>query len=155
MPDPEEVASSLRYTITRLARLLRQQDQSGLAPTLGAALATIAREGPLTLGELAAREQVTAPSVTKIVEKLEARGFVSRKPHATDRRVCRVQITAAGRKHVEAVKGRRTAWLTSRLSELSHDELARLAAAADVLGKLTERAEPAKPEPAKQPERAR
>jgi DNA-binding MarR family transcriptional regulator len=138
---PEEVASSLRYTVTRLARLLRQQDQSGLAPTLGAALATIAREGPLTLGELASREQVTAPSVTKIVEKLEARGFVSRKPHATDRRVCRVQITAAGRKHVEAVKGRRTAWLTGRLAELSDDELGRLAAAADVLSKLTERAQ--------------
>jgi DNA-binding MarR family transcriptional regulator len=138
---PEEVASSLRYTVTRLARLLRQQDQSGLAPTLGAALATIAREGPLTLGELASREQVTAPSVTKIVEKLEARGFVSRKPHATDRRVCRVQITAAGRKHVEAVKGRRTAWLTGRLAELSDDELGRLAAAADVLAKLTERAQ--------------
>jgi DNA-binding MarR family transcriptional regulator len=143
--DLGDLAGSLRLSVTRLARLLRQQDQSGLAPTLTAALATIAREGPLTLGELAVAEQVTAPSITKVVEKLEARGFVTRHTDERDRRVTRVQVTPAGRKFVETVRGRRTAWLTSRLKTLSPDELARLAAAADVLEKLT--TADARPEP--------
>jgi DNA-binding MarR family transcriptional regulator len=136
--DPVELAASLRLSVTRLARLLRQQDESGLAPTLAAALATIAREGPLTLGELAAREQVTAPTVTKVVEKLEARGYVTRHADTADRRVCRVRVTPAGRRHVEAVRRRRTAWLSARLKTLSAEDLARLAAAADVLDRLTE-----------------
>lgn len=136
--DPVALAGSLRFSVTRLARLLRQQDESGLAPTLTAALATIAREGPVTLGVLAAREQVTAPTITKVVEKLEARGFVSRQADASDRRVCRVQVTAAGRRQLEAVKKRRTAWLSGRLKTLSPQELERLAAAAEVLDKLTE-----------------
>ena len=135
--DPHELAGALRLSVTRLARLLRQQDQTGLAPTLTVALATINREGPLTLGELAAAEQVTAPTITKVVEKLEAHGFVTRHADEQDRRVCRVRVTPAGRKQLDTVRRRRTAWLSSRLKTLSPDELERLAAAADVLEKLT------------------
>ena len=49
----------------------------GRAPTLSAALATIVRDGPLTLGELAAREHVAPPSITKAVEKPWAAGLVT------------------------------------------------------------------------------
>lgn len=136
--DPAELAGSLRFSVTRLARLLRQQDESGLGPSLTAALATIAREGPLTLGDLAAREQVTAPTTTKVVEKLEARGFVTRQTDEKDRRVTRVQATAAGRKQLEQMRRRRTAWLAGQLKTLSPQELERLAAAAEVLDKITE-----------------
>ena len=53
--DASDTASRLRIAVARLARLLRQQNVGSLGPTLDAALATIEREGPLTLGELAAR----------------------------------------------------------------------------------------------------
>jgi len=135
--DPVELAGVLRLSVTRLARLLRQQDQTGLAPTLTTALATIFREGPLTLGELAGAEQVTAPTITKVVEKLESHGFVTRHTDEQDRRVCRVQVTQAGRRHLDTVRNRRTAWLAGRLRTLTPDELHRLAEAADVLEKLT------------------
>ena len=136
-PDTTELAGQLRVVVARLARILRQQDQSGLAPTLLAALTTIGRLGPLTFGEIAAHEQVAAPTVTKAVQKLEAKGLVARRPDPDDGRVCRVAITAAGRRQLEQNRRRRTAWLATRLGELDLDDIARLAAAVDVLEGLT------------------
>ncbi|HMQ28797.1 MAG TPA: MarR family transcriptional regulator, partial [Acidimicrobiales bacterium] len=88
-PETTELAGQLRVVVARLARVLRQQDQSGMSPTLLAALATIDRAGPLTFGELAAHEQVTAPTITKAVRKLEAEGLVARRPDPDDGRVWR------------------------------------------------------------------
>lgn len=136
-PDPTELAGQLRVVVARLARILRQQDQSGMAPTLLAALTTVGRSGPLTLGELAAQEQVAAPTITKAVQKLEARGLVARQSDPDDGRVCRVALTADGRRHLEQARRRRTAWLATRLGELDEDDIRRLVDAVDVLEALT------------------
>jgi DNA-binding MarR family transcriptional regulator len=136
-PSVEDTAARLRFCVARLARLLRQQDHGELGATTGAALATINREGPLTLGELAAREQVAPPSITRAVTKLEQRGFVSRAVDSSDRRVSRVSITPAGAAHLEANRTRRTAWLASRLAGLPTDDVARVAGALDVLEQLS------------------
>jgi DNA-binding MarR family transcriptional regulator len=133
---PAEMAGRLRYSVIRLARLLRQQDESGLSLTLTASLATIAREGPLTLGELAAHEQVAPPSITKVVAKLEAQGLVTRSADPDDRRVSRVEISSDGRRQLEANRHRRTAWLESRLRELDPADVAHLEAAVEVLEQL-------------------
>ena len=133
----DELVGRLRLSVARLARLLRQQDESGMTPTMTATLATIAREGPLTLGALAAAEQVAPPTVTKAIDKLEAEGLVERIIDENDRRVCRVQITAAGHRQIEANRSRRNAWLADQLAALSADERERLAAAVDVLEHLT------------------
>ena len=76
-----ELANALRPTITRLARRLRQQDHTGLGPTMTAALASIAKHGGPTHGELAAIEQVAPPTITAVVGKMEK----SRSGHARDR----------------------------------------------------------------------
>jgi DNA-binding MarR family transcriptional regulator len=136
-PDPVEVAGRLRLSTTRLARILRQQDQLGLTPTLTAALATIAREGPLTLGALATSEQVSPPTITRVVGKLEAAGLVRRRPDPTDGRVSRVELSPAGRRQLDTGRTRRTAWLATRLRELPPEDLARLHEAAGVLERLT------------------
>ena len=137
IPDPVEVAGRLRLSITRLARILRQQDQLGLTPTLTAALATIGREGPLTLGELAASEQVSPPTVTRVVGKLETAGLVHRRPDPRDGRVSRVELSPAGRRQLETGRTRRTAWLATRLRDLPPEDLVRLEEAAGVLERLT------------------
>jgi len=123
-------------SVARLARLLRQQDESGLSATLTAALATISREGPMTLGELAAREQVAPPSITKVVGKLEDRGLVERRVDDRDRRVTRVEISPAGTDQLVAARDRRTAWLATRLFDLDPVELDALAQALTVLDAL-------------------
>src|SRR5574341_2207842 len=91
-----DLADGLRLAVTRLARRLRQQTDVDASPTQVAVLSTIERRGPISLGDLAARERVRPPTVTAAVGRLEERGLVVRHPDPDDRRVVRVEITAAG-----------------------------------------------------------
>ena len=136
MPRPD-LARRLGIATVRLARVLRQQDEGELTPTLRSALATIDREGPLTLGELATAEHIAPPTVTKVVGKLEERGLVERTADEVDRRVIRVEVTAAGRTLLDVDRRRRASWLTARLDELDDDERAAVEAAVPVLERLT------------------
>lgn len=134
-PSPE-LADGLRLSVTRLARQMRQQSDTGLTPTQLAALATIERHGPMPIGALAELEQIGAPTATKIVDKLEVAGHVERAADPTDRRVTRVQVTPTGRRLLTDLRARKTAWLSTRLAALDPDDLAALARAAEVLERL-------------------
>ncbi len=136
-----ELANTLRPTVTRLARRLRQQDHTGLGPTITAALSSINKHGGLTHGELAAIEQVAPPTITAVVGKMETLGLVTRETDSNDRRVTRIRITPVGIDQLDEVRNRRTSWLASQLSALTDDERQRLAAAVDVLAKLVAAAE--------------
>lgn len=137
-------AERLRFAATRLARILRQQSETGLTPTQLAALATVERIGPLPVGALAEAEQITAPTATKTIDKLHGAGYVDRVTDLSDRRVALVSITADGRALLADTRQRKTAWLATRLAELDEDETERLTAALDVLEHLT--APPPNPE---------
>src|SRR5258708_38882885 len=117
-PDPADLAGRLRLAVARLTRILRQQDPGDLGSGLTSALATVNRAGPLTFGALASAERISPPSVTVIVPKLDERGLVERSPDDRDRRVYRLRVTPAGRRHLTAARARRTAWLTARVGEL-------------------------------------
>lgn len=126
----------LRLAIVRLARRQRQQSGTGLTPSLQSALAVVDARGPLTLGELAAVEQVSPPTTTRIVAKLEEMGLVARTVDVEDRRVTRVDVTAVGRRQLADSRERRDAWLRDRLSELSATDVAALGAAIEPLEHL-------------------
>jgi DNA-binding MarR family transcriptional regulator len=136
--DASEVAARLRLSATRLARRLRQQADAGLTPSQLSALAVIDLYGPLTLGSLAEHERVAPPSVTKVVNKLEADGLVLRTTDLTDRRITWVTTSAQGAELVAESRRRKTAWLAARIGLLDDDALGRLASALDVLDALTE-----------------
>jgi DNA-binding MarR family transcriptional regulator len=126
-------AERLRHGVNRLARLMRHQDDGDLGATSTAALATVHKRGPLTLGELASFEQVSPPTMTKVVEKLESRGFVTRRIDPDDRRVARLTVTAAGTRYLERSRARRAAWLAARLDRLEPQQLAQLAGTLELL----------------------
>ena len=69
--SPPDLAIRLRLAITRTSRRLRQEAGTGLSPTLTSALATVDRHGPLTPSELAQRERVRRPTVTRLAARLE------------------------------------------------------------------------------------
>jgi DNA-binding MarR family transcriptional regulator len=142
-----ELAKSLRLSVARLARKLRQQDRNGLGPTLTSALASINRNGGLTHGELATVEQLSPPTITAIVGKMDALGLITREIDDRDRRVTRISITAAGRAELTDVRNRRTEWLERQLQALSDADLAALDAAAAVLATLAESPDVAADEP--------
>ena len=79
--SPARLAGALRLAVARLARRVRQEGTSAgddLTASRLAALTTIEALGPITLGELAAIEQVQPPSMTRIVARLEEGGLVER-----------------------------------------------------------------------------
>lgn len=140
--DTAELAGRLRLAVTRLARQMRQQTDTGLSPTLLATLATVESAGPLTLGDLALREQVAPPTITRAVTGLEADGLVIRRVDPADRRVVHVEVTPAGRRLLERARTRKNAWLARRLRGFAADDVERLAEAVAALERLAGGPEP-------------
>jgi DNA-binding MarR family transcriptional regulator len=130
------VASRLRVAINRLQRRLRQESLEGLSPAQASCLGSVSVLGSPTLGELAAREQVQPPSMTRIVASLTDAGMVTRQADATDRRSVRVRITPAGEKALGRMRTAKTAFLVRRLGELSPDEQEHAAELASLLEHL-------------------
>lgn len=130
----ERVADRLHSaSIHLLRRVRRRDDEAGVTAPHLSALSVLVFGGARTLGELAAAEQVTPPSMTRIVRNLEADGLVAREVDAADRRVFRVRATDVGRRVLEDGRRRRIASLAERLQSLTPDELATLEAAAELI----------------------
>ncbi|KAA9147819.1 MarR family transcriptional regulator [Microbacterium lushaniae] len=124
----------------RLARRLRaERAVDSMSDGQFAVLAALKVHGPHTLGELAERERVTAPSMNRTVNCLQESGFITRTPMDDDRRKVLVDLTPAGRDVVEETVRRRDAWLETGLGELTETERAALSDAAAVLQKLADR----------------
>jgi DNA-binding MarR family transcriptional regulator len=71
--ESADLPSRLSLAVGRLNRRLRGAG-GGLSHGLLSALATVSKDGPLRLAELAQIEQVSAPSTTRLVAELEAKG---------------------------------------------------------------------------------
>ncbi|HEX4539805.1 MAG TPA: MarR family transcriptional regulator [Acidimicrobiales bacterium] len=136
-----ELAARLRLAVNRLARRLRHQGETGISPSQLSALATVDRSGPMTLGDLAAVEQVRPPSMTRIVSRLEGGGLVDRQASEQDRRVARVRVTAAGRQLLQRSRTRKDAYLARRLQTLDAADRALMGEAVAVLERILERGE--------------
>ena len=104
-----------------------------------AVLATLKKHGPHTLGELAAGERVTPPSMNRTVNCLEESGWLTRTPDEVDRRKVNIALTAEGLAVVSETVRRRDAWLTSALADLDPAERELLAAASAVMRKVADR----------------
>jgi DNA-binding MarR family transcriptional regulator len=128
----------LRMVLMRLGRRLRQQAEGDVTPSQLAALSTVERLGPITLGALAAAEQVQPPSMTRIVGSLEERKLVIREPDPNDRRIARVRISPEGKRYVETSRTRRNAYLADRLAGFDAEEVALLEQALPLLERLAD-----------------
>jgi DNA-binding MarR family transcriptional regulator len=133
-----DLAARLRLAIARTARRLRQEAGAELSPTQTAALATIDRHGPLTPSELAVRERIQRPTVTRLIARLEEDGLVQRTRDPQDRRSSLVALAPAGRELLARGRTRKDAYLSRRLRELDSDDRATLERAAAILERLLE-----------------
>jgi DNA-binding MarR family transcriptional regulator len=133
---PEIDVARLRSAIMRLSRRLRKHDLADLTPTQLSALATVARDGPIKLGDLAAAERIAPSTLTRLVSALEDRGYLARGPVPGDARASMVSVTEAGTTVLMRIKRETTALLTDSLRGLPPDQLAALAAALPALEHL-------------------
>jgi DNA-binding MarR family transcriptional regulator len=135
--DTLALADALRPALLQVGRELRREARAlGASPEQVALLVSIKYAPGIGLRELAARERVSPPAMTKHVDRLERDGLVERRPSEEDRRRVGVTLTDEGQRLLRRVRSRRTAWLALRLGELDENELAALEAAVEPLTHL-------------------
>ena len=135
----QSLASRLRLAVVRLNRRLRaQRTDSSVTLTQMSALSSLKKSGPLTPGELAAKERVQPPSMTRVIAALEDHGLASRAPHPSDGRQAIVTITDEGLRYLAAEAAARERWLDRRLAELTDGERELLERAVEVIDRMAE-----------------
>src|SRR6201982_1258154 len=106
--DPLELADRLHSAAIHLLRSVRKQDPaSGEGPARLSALSVLVFGGPVTLGQLAAAEQVKPPTMTRIVTGLEGSGLAERVDDAEDARRVRIRATPKGVRLLQKARRRR------------------------------------------------
>jgi DNA-binding MarR family transcriptional regulator len=135
--DTVALADALRPALLQVGRELRREARGvGVSPEQVSLLVAIKYAPGIGPRELAARERVSPPAMTKHVDRLERDGLVARTPSAEDRRRVGVSLTEEGQRVLRRVRSRRTAWLAQRLRGLSPKELEAVEAAVEPLRRL-------------------
>lgn len=134
-----DLDDQLRMTIQRLARRIRaERAGESISDTQLGVLWRLRKDGASTPGELAAAERVSAPSMNRTLNALEASGFVRRDPSDDDARKVRVSLTPSGDHIIVETRRLRRQWFHARLEELTATERAALEAARPVLDRLAD-----------------
>jgi DNA-binding MarR family transcriptional regulator len=131
------LADRLHSAAIHLLRRLRRHDEAmGLSPARASALSVVVFGGPVTIGQLARAEQVSAPTMTRLIVGMERDGLVRRDADARDGRIVWLKPTAKGARILQAGRRRRVAALAEAVETLSGEERETLAAAAEILERL-------------------
>lgn len=134
--EQTELAARLRLVVGRLHRRIRIDGRESIPPLQLSALVTVEQHGPLRLSELARREAVTAPTMSRVLAALDEQGLVIRTPDPHDARGVRIVLSDEGAARLAEVRSHRTALVARRLARLSDDERQRIAAALPALEAL-------------------
>lgn len=138
-PDTTALANRLRPVLLKLARELRREIHPlGVTGGQVALLVQIKYSPGVGIRELAARERISVPGMSKYVARMEASGLVERQPVGGDRRRVGLHVTPAGHRVLRSVKSKRTAWLAERLRMLGPEQLDAIDAAIEPLTALLE-----------------
>jgi len=136
-PDTTELANRLRPVLLKLARELRREIHSlGVTGGQVSLLVAIKHSPGIGVRELAARERMSVPGMSKFISRLEDAGLVQAAPVEGDKRRVGLKLTADGHRVLRSVKSKRTAWLAKRLRALDDEQLEAIDAAIEPLTNL-------------------
>jgi DNA-binding MarR family transcriptional regulator len=142
-PSPQiaRLAGDVRTEVVRLAYHLRTPaTRSGITPTRLAALSALTRyPNGVRQGDLAELMNISAPSMTRLVEILEEAGWVERRRDPNDQRCLLLVLTLVGRNTIDTLRDEAATQLSAELADLTSDERAALVAAVPILRKLADR----------------
>jgi DNA-binding MarR family transcriptional regulator len=137
--DLDRLAFDLHSAMLHMMRRVRREDDAfGLSAPRMSALSVVHFGGPRTIGEIARMEQVSAPTMTRLVAGLEADGYVRRQPSPTDGRATVIHPTAKGKRVMEQGRTRRVTFLARQLRSLDPSTLAALVTASTALHSIHE-----------------
>jgi DNA-binding MarR family transcriptional regulator len=128
------IADRLHSAAIHVLRRVRKQDTAtGEGPARLSALSVLVFGGPMTLGQLAAAEQVKPPTMTRIINGLEQSGLATRIADTRDARRVQIRATDKGMRLLRGARNRRIGYLADHLGELSVKERTTLAEAVGIL----------------------
>jgi DNA-binding MarR family transcriptional regulator len=135
----EQVAARLDMAAARLLRQTRRSESGGgLSPARLGALASVAKAGrPLSLAELAAAEQVTAPTMSRIVDSLVREGLLAREQDPQNRRTVRITATGQGQQLLDEGRKASARALVQRLNALGDSEKRALLRGVELMEQIT------------------
>lgn len=134
------LGADLLAVVARLNRLATQRIQMPLPSAQARLLATVEVHGEARIGDLAAVDHCSQPTMTTQVRRLEDAGLVSRTVDPGDARAVRIRITAEGRRTLNAVRADRAAAIEPQLAMLEPADREVLAEAVQVLRRLLDNA---------------
>jgi DNA-binding MarR family transcriptional regulator len=135
-----EAARDLNSAAIHLLRGMRAVDRaSGLTPARLSALSVLVFGGPSTLGQLARTEDVSGPTMTRIVDGLVTLGLATREEHPESARQVLISPTHAGAELMRAAAGRRVDVIVAALDSLPIGDRQAIVAAAPSLRELSAR----------------
>jgi DNA-binding MarR family transcriptional regulator len=134
--DRREIADRLHSASIHLLRRARRGDPlTGATPAQLSALSVL-MSGPKTLGDLAAAEQVRAPTISRLAAEMERIGLIRRRADAGDGRVVRVEMTAKGRRVLAKGRELRIADIERRVRSLAPQEVETLSGAIQLIERM-------------------
>lgn len=125
-----------------LLRRVRKADARAMSisPARASALSVLVFGGARSLTELAAAEQVTSATMSRLVAAMEAEGLVRRHPDQNDARSVRLEATPKARRILERGRSRRLDLLERLLTDATGAEIEAVRTAAEVLERALESA---------------
>ncbi len=140
-PGPQAgLGADLLAVVARLNRLATQRIQMPLPAAQARLLATIEAHGEARIGDLAAVDHCSQPTMTTQVRRLEDAGLVTRAVDPGDARAVRIRITPEGIHTLDAVRTDRAAVIEPQLAQLEPTDRQVLAEAVEVLRRLLDNA---------------
>lgn|ERR1700740_1766400 len=134
----DAIAERLPSRVAVLLRLLVKQMRRADVSRTEIEVLSILADGPQRITELTGLMGTAQPTITLLVQRLEAKGLVSRAQVAADRRVVLVTITAAGAATLRSFRAQAVAAMRADLGGLSERQLRDLAAATETLGRFVD-----------------
>jgi DNA-binding MarR family transcriptional regulator len=132
-----ELAARLASLSTVLQRHLARADAGdGLTRARLSALSLLVLGGPRTLGDLATAERVRPPTMTRLVQAMEADGLVVRERNPSDARSIIIRATPLGERQLDVGRARQIAPLAGAITLLAGSDRRQLDEAVDLLGRV-------------------
>ncbi|MGZ4512293.1 MAG: MarR family winged helix-turn-helix transcriptional regulator [Mycobacterium sp.] len=138
--EAQQLGADLLAVVARLNRLASQRIQMPLPAAQARLLATIEAHGEARIGDLAAVDHCSQPTMTTQVRRLEDAGLVTRTVDPGDARAVRIRITPQGKRTLNAVRADRAAAIEPQLALLEPVDRQVLTDAVEVLRRLLDNA---------------
>jgi MarR family 2-MHQ and catechol resistance regulon transcriptional repressor len=102
-------AAALYDALSALIRVYQFRDRDkicchDISVTQCYALEAVARHGPLSMNQLASHLYLDKSTVSRVVDAMERKGLLQRRPHSEDRRAVALDVTEDGRRLCEMIR---------------------------------------------------